>query len=137
MKKLVLFAALGFFLLGFAACGGAGGGQYADAREAMQEMIDLVNDFNDAMEKADDGKAVAAALEDYIDGMKSMKAKMEELVKKYPELKDKDKAPEELKDLMAKGEEASQRMDGAIMKIVQYASDPEVAKLMPKLQEMR
>lgn len=133
MKKLVLFAALGLFLLGFAACGG----QYADAKETMQESIDLMNNFSDAMEKADDGKAVAAALEDYIDGMKSMTAKMEELSKKYPELNDKDKTPEELKDLMAKGEEASQRMSGAMMKIIQYASDPEVAKLMPKLQEMR
>ncbi len=137
MKKLVLFTTLGLFLLGFVACGGAGGGKYADAKEVMQESIDMMNDFSAAMEKADDGKAVAAALEDFLDKFESLKGKIEELDKKYPELKDKEKVPEELKDLVKEAEEASQKMAGSMMKIMQYASDPEVAKLMPKLQQMK
>ena len=137
MKKIVLFTTLGLFLLGFVACGGTGGGKYADAKEAMQEMIDVMNDFGAAMENANDGKAVAAALEDFIDNMESMKGKMEELEKKYPEFKDKEKVPEELKELMTQLEEASKKMAGSMMKIMQYASDPDVSKLMPKLQELK
>jgi hypothetical protein len=135
MKKLVLFATLGLFLLGIAACGG--GGKYADAREAMEEMIVVFDDFGAAMEKADDGKTVAAAIEEFADKMEAMKGKMEELEKKYPELKDQKNVPEELKDLMPKVEEATKKMIGAMGKIMQYASDPEVAKLMERLQGLR
>lgn len=137
MKKLILFVTLGLFLLGFVACGGAGGGKYADAKEVMEEMVDLMDDFSAAMDKANDGKAVAAALEGFIDRMKSLKEKADELEKKYPELKDKENIPEELKDLMPKLEEAGKKMGASMMKIMQYASDPAVAELMPKLQELK
>ncbi len=133
MKKLVLCLTVVVFLVGLVACGG--GGEYAEAKEVMEDMIGAFDGFGTAMEKANDAKAVAAALNDFLAKMEDLKPKMDELEKKYPNLKN--EPPEELKDLMPKMDEAGKKMMGAMMKIGQYAADPEVAKAMEKLQKMR
>lgn len=133
MKKLVLLLTVVVFLAGVVACGG--GGKYDDAKAVMNDMIDAFNGFGDAMDKANDGKAVAAAIEDFADKMAALKPKIDEMQKKYPDFKS--QPPEELKELVEKVGEASQKMSAAMMKIGQYATDPDVQKVMPKLQNIK
>jgi TolA-binding protein len=135
MKNLVMVVTVCLFFVGLIACGG--GGKYADAREATEEMIDLMNDFADSLEKAEDGKTVVAAIEKFVDKFQAAQKKMEELSKKYPEFKGQENSPEELKDLMPRLEEASNKMGSVMMKIAKFASDPEVAKALGKLQQVK
>jgi hydrogenase maturation factor HypE len=134
MKKLVLFATIGLFLIGMTACGG--GGKYADAKEAMQDMVDLMDNLAADMEKADDAKSVAAVLNKYGDKLQALKPRMEEIEKKYPELKDlkPEELPEELKGMKEKVEAAAAKMMGAMGKVMKYASDPEVMKAAEKIK---
>lgn len=123
------------FLVGLIACGG--GGKYADAKAAMEEMTDLMDEFGNSLEKANDGKTVAAAIEKFTDRFQNVQKKMEELSKKYPDLKDQKDIPEELKETMTKLDAASQKMGTMMAKIFQFASDPEVAKAFEKMKSVR
>ena len=135
MKNLIMVVVVCLFFMGLFACGG--GDKFAEARATMEEMIDLMNNFGDAIEKAEDGKAVVAAVENFADKFRSLQKKMKEQGKKYPELNDKQNIPQELKDLEVKLDEAGKKMIGAMAKIGQFVSDPEVAKALEKLQQTK
>lgn len=131
MKKLVLILTVVVFLVGMIACGG--GEKYGDVKAVMNDLADAFDGFGIAMEKAEDGKAVVAAINDFADKMKTLQPKMEEIKKKYPDLKG--QTPEELKEVMKKMEEAGQKLGTAMGKIMQFATDPAVMEAQKKLQE--
>lgn len=133
MKKLVLFATIGLFLIGMTACGG--GGKYADARAMIEDMLDATEKFIAACDKIENVDDAIAAVNDYAEAMKELQATAKELEKKYPELKDKDNPPEEIKDLMKKVEEITPKIIGAMGKLMQYATDPKFMEAQKKLGE--
>lgn len=133
MKKFVSLSTIAVFVIVLFACGG--GGKYGDAKKAMENFISATEDFVAALENADDGKTVAAAINSYADVMKDVGAEMKALTEKYPELKDQKNPPEELKDVAKKMEEVMPKMMGAMMKLAKYAEDPDVMAAQKKMQE--
>lgn len=130
MKKVLLIATLSVFLVGLIACGG--GGKYADAKALMEDGIKTFDTFAADMEKAGDAKAVAAAMTTFGEKMKEFAEKGKEMEKKYPDMKN--NPPEELKELMEKFKASTMKMQGAMTKVMQYASDPAVAKAMEAMK---
>ncbi len=131
MKKIILFATLGVFLLGVLACGG--GGKYADAKAVMKDMADCTESFIAAVEKSDDANGLVAAAEKFSKAWAKLKPKMEEMQKKYPEFKGKE-PPAELKAEMERVQAAMGKLMGAMDKFTKFATDPKVAEAMKKMQ---
>lgn len=131
MKRLVLVLTVALFLIGLTACGG---GKYADVKDVMGKILDANEKFTAAAEKAEDVDGAVAAIETYAEGMKGLFPKMMELMGKYPELADKTKMPDELKDLNAKGEELQTKMTAAMTKLsTTYGQDPKFQAAMMKM----
>jgi hypothetical protein len=128
-SKFTVFFALVAFLVGFVACGG-GGGQFSSEKKVMEKGAEIMEDFLTSMEKADDAKGVAAALNTFADEMEKIKPQMEELQTKYPDL---DQVPEELAPIAKKYEELGMRMMSVMGKIMQYADDPDVQAAQERL----
>jgi predicted nuclease with TOPRIM domain len=138
MKKrgIALLTAL-TFVVGFVACGGGGGGgKYADAKKAMGDMFDHMEKLATDLDKAEDAKAVAAALNTFNDAMEKLKPKIQELEKKYPELQDEANLPEELAEYSKKMEEMGPKFATAMMKIMQFADDPDVKAANEKFEKV-
>jgi len=121
-------------LAGFMAC--AKGGKYGEAKELMNKSLTAMEAYINEIDQAKDAKAVAAAIGHFKDSMAALKPKMQALDKKYPELKDETKAPEEVKPLMTKMQEISGKFINASMKAYQYNQDPEVQKAQEELNKL-
>jgi prefoldin subunit 5 len=138
MKFFRIAVLLGACLLviGFGSCKKKPGGQYADAIEVMEKYGTAMEAYASDMDKVQDAKGVVAALNKLTDSMKALVPKMKEVQNKYPDWKDVDSAPEEIKPFMKKIEEVAGKMMNASMKAMQYAQDPEVQAAQAKLQEI-
>lgn len=129
---LVFVLALG--LTGFFGC--KGGGKYADAKEVMADSLKVMESFIGDMDKASDSQAVVKAINAFSKDMADLKPKLQDLEKKYPELKDQAEPPEELKPMVKQMEEMSGKMMNAMMKLMQYANDPEVQKAQEAMTKL-
>jgi len=96
------------------------GGKYSDAKKMNEEFIALVEDYIADLDKADNAKGAAKAINRFADGMEDLWPRMQKLSEKYPELKDKSNPPEE-------------KMAGAMIKLMAYIKDPEVQKAQKRL----
>lgn len=136
MKKCAILLGLAVFVLGLMACGGGGGGgKYGDVKSLMNKFNDSTEKWLEAMDKADSAKKVAAALSDYAKTMKGMRADMEKMEEKYPELQGMENPPEELKEQAQKMEELMGKMMSVMMKAAQYADDPDVKAAQKEFEE--
>lgn len=132
MKKnimMTLICFIGFFLM----LTGCGGGKYGDVLKLNQEYMDLMETYITDLEKADNTKEIAKAMNNFADGLEILMPKMKKLSEKYPELKDKDNPPEELKESQKEAEELGEKIVGSFMKIMPYMEDPEVQKAQQRL----
>jgi predicted nuclease with TOPRIM domain len=117
------------------ACGG-GGGQYGEVKETMESASKVMETLVKEMDQAEDGKAVASALNRFADELAALQPKMYELLKKYPELQNPENLPAEVKEMVDKVETFErEKLTSVFMKATKYSSDPEVAKAMQKIQE--
>lgn len=113
-------------------------GKYADAKEAMEEMSVIFEDFSASMEKTKDAKGMAAAMDKFSAGILKMTPKLKEIEKKYPEMKSKpNEVPAELKDTVKKMEAAGEKLAKAMMggDAMKYMMSPEVMESAKKMQE--
>lgn len=134
MKKgllLPLLCALAVLFL-IAGCGG----KYADAKKVNQEYMGLVRGYVDDLDKTENAQDAAKAINRFADGMEDLWPKMKALSEKYPELKDRNNVPEELKAMQAEAAEVGKKMGGSMMKLMPYMQDPEVQKAQKHLQEV-
>jgi hypothetical protein len=136
MKKrgIALLTAL-TFVIGFVACGG-GGGKYGDAKQAMGDMLNSMEKLAADLDKAEDAKAVASALNTFTGAMEKLKPKIQELEKKYPELNDEANLPPELAEYQTKLAEIGPKFGSAMMKIMQFADDPDVKEANEKFEKI-
>jgi hypothetical protein len=110
--------------------------KYADFRVVMQDMMKSADEFTAAVDKAEDGKAAAAALNKMGAKLAANKTLFEELEKKYPEI-NKSAPPAELKDLKAAAEQMGPKVGAAMMKLnTKFAADPDVKKAMEDFQKL-
>jgi len=132
--KGLLVLAVALALAGSFAC--SGGGKYGDAKDLMNKTLSAMDNFCAAMDKATEAKTVAAAINVFKEAMSALKPKMQALDKKYPELKDPAKMPEELKSYEKKLTEIGPKMMNAMMKIAQFTQDPDVQKAQETLNKV-
>jgi uncharacterized protein YjgD (DUF1641 family) len=111
------------------------GGKYADAKKVNKEYMALVQGYIDDLDKTESAQDAAKAIDRFADGMQALLPKMKALAEKYPELKDRDNIPEELKEMQAEAAEVGKKMGSAMMKLMPYMQDPEVQKAQKRLQE--
>jgi uncharacterized protein YjgD (DUF1641 family) len=110
-------------------------GKYADAKKVNKEYMELVKGYLDDLDKTESAQDAAKAINRFADGMQDLWPKMKALTEKYPELKDRDNIPEELKEMQAEAAEVGKKMGGSMMKLMPYMQDPEVQKAQKRLQE--
>lgn len=132
---------LAVFVMGITACGGGGdssvgGAKYSDIKTIMKQFNEKTEKWIEAMDKADTAKKVAAALSDYANTMKELRAKMTEMEEKYPELTSMSDPPEEIKEEAAKMEGMWSKMGSVMMKAAQFADDPDVQKAQAEFDEV-
>jgi len=132
-KGLVVFI-LAVGLAGYFGC--TKGGKYGDAKSVMSRSIKVMESFINDMEKAEDSKSVVKAINAFSADMSELKPKLQAMEKKYPELKDQENPPEELKPMAKQIEELSGRMMSAMMKLFQYGDDPEVQKASEAMNKL-
>jgi hypothetical protein len=111
------------------------GGKYADAKKVNQEYMGLVQGYVDDLDKTESAKDAAKAINRFADGMEDLWPKMKALSEKYPELKDRNNVPEELKEMQAEAAEVGKKMGRSMMKLMPYMNDPDVQKAQKRLQE--
>ncbi len=112
------------------------GGKYADAKKVNNEYMEVVQRYVDDLDKAEEAKDVAKAINRFVDGMESLWPKMKALSEKYPELKDRNNPPEEMKEMQVQAQEMGKKMGKSMMKLMPYMSDPDVQKAQKRLQEV-
>ena len=100
--------------------------KYDDAVPVMKKMIASIESFTVNINKAADGKEIAAAMDQYAKEIKSYAADVVQLMKKYPELKDDKNHPESLKPFTKKFEELSKKLMQLYGKLGKYMDDPDV-----------
>jgi len=128
VKKTVLVL-LSLLMIVFIGCGG----KYSDAVEVNEEFLDVMIDYVDGLEKADNAGKIADAMNEFADRMAVLGPKMKKISEKYPELKDQNSQPEAFKKLRKKSEEMEKKFSGSFMKTMKYMKDPEVRKAQQRL----
>jgi len=129
LTVLILFLAM------MLACG-SDGGEYGDVKKTMERAAKVMVTLVQEMDQAEDGKAVASALNKFADELSALQPNMEELLKKHPELQNPENLPPEVREIVEKVEAfEGEKLTGVFMKATKYSSDPDVAKAMQKIQE--
>ena len=107
--------------------------KYADAKQMNAEFVNMTKTYLDDLEKSDTAKDVAKAMNRYADEMEKLWPKMKKLAEKYPELKDRNNVPQEMKESQKHVEEMGEKMAGAFRKIMPHMSDPDVRKAQQRI----
>ena len=107
------------------ACGGS---KYGDAEKVLSEEITIMSTFAEQMEKAGDADAVAAAINTFTKKMEKLVPRLKELTEKYPEMKAGKDLPASLEKQMAEAESMGRKLQGAMMKTMQYMMNAKVRK---------
>lgn len=129
-KIIVTFAAVVILSL-ISACGE----KYDDAVAVNDKFVSAIEAYISDMEKADDADAVADALNDFAAQVEKIAPEMKKIAEKYPELKDPEQVPEELKESQAQAEAVSMEMAGQMMKAMTHMRDEGVMAAQKRLQE--
>lgn len=79
-------------------------GKYADFKAAMEEFTVILAEFLNSLETVETGEALAASMDKTSEKITKFAPKIQDLMKKYPELKDMKEPPAELKPTLAKWE---------------------------------
>ena len=132
MKKEAVIPFLILLLLGLVVIS-CGGGKYADVIKLNQEYIGLLETYVADIDKAGNAQSVAKAMNKYADGLEKVWPRMKAVSEKYPELKDKENPPEELKASQQEAEAWSMKMGASFQKIMPYMNDPDVKKAQVRI----
>jgi len=110
-------------------------GKYADFVEMAERMAKSLEQCTAEMESASSASEVASALNTLADAKKVWKLRGKALDEKYPEFKDPDTLPPELKPLADRMKALGGRFGQAMQKANKYADDPEVRAAMKRVQQ--
>ena len=133
MKKEILRVAMvcSLVLLLLSACGG----KYDDAVAVHKKFADAMEDYIGNLEKANDAGSVADAINDFAAEIEEIGPEMKKIAKKYPELKNPDQVPGELKETKARMDSFGMKMGQQMMKAASYMRDARVKKAQLRLQK--
>lgn len=131
MKKAVVFGCVAVLILAAGAC--KGGGKYGDIQKVMEKYIAASEKLATAMDGVKNANDVAAALTAFAKSAEDLAPKIKEFETKYPELKDMNNPPEELKPVVEKAQAVAGKMMEAMGKVAPYASDPKVQEAQARI----
>lgn len=131
--KTMCCLALGLVIAATVACGG--GGKYGQAKKLINQQIDIMNDYADAMEKAENAQDAAAALNAYAAATADLAPEMKKFQEQFPEMKGQAEPPAELKPELEKMQQVTGRIISASMKAARYMMDPAVQEAQKKVGE--
>ena len=112
-----------------------GGGKYSDVQETMEKYIAGNEEMAKALDGAKTAEDVVAAMNKMTETTKAIAPKMKEFDAKYPELKNQENPPAELKPLMDRMMAVGMKLIETMQKIAPYLSDAKVQEAQAKLQE--
>lgn len=135
MKKALVLACVVVLLVSVAACNKDGGGKYADVKKVFGKYIEATEKFATTMEGVKSADEVVKAIEVYTVAAKELGPEIKGFEAKYPEFKDMENPPEELKPLVDRMQAVATKMMGSMGKIAEFASDPKVQEAQAKLTE--
>jgi hypothetical protein len=124
ISKGLMLAAVVLFVLNLTACGS----KYSDVEEAMNAQAKTMENYIDAMEKAESAEDVVASINGFTSEMKELIPQLKEVMATYPELSDEQAPPEELQAVSEEMRTQSGNLQAAMMKAMQYMQDPGVKK---------
>lgn len=116
---------------------GCGGKKYADVEKTSNQWVDAMDEYTAALDKAGSAQDVVKATNKLADTMEKLKPAMQKLTDKYPELKNTQNPPEELKMVQTRMEEVGKKMMSSMMKAAAYMNDPEVQKAQQRLNALQ
>jgi hypothetical protein len=132
LKKVCMVAVLAAAAFALVSCAA----KYADIKDVMDKLGAGIEKAATDLDKAADGKAVAAAIDVFAKTMSEQGPKMKELQKKYPELTGSAEPPKELKETVEKFTQSlSKFMASSMSKMPTYAEDPDVKKASEEMQK--
>ena len=129
MVRMVLVCAAVLLLM--TACGG----KYDDAVKVHKKFADATENYIGKLEKADSSQDVADAINDFAADIEDITPEMKKIAEKYPELKNPDTVPEELKETKSRMDSVGMKMAQQMMKTAKYMRDAEVRKAQMRLQK--
>lgn len=135
MKSLKTMACLALVLTVSVAVACAGGGKYAQAKKLITKQINMMNNYADAMEKAENAQDVAAATNAYAAASADLAPDMKKFQEQYSEMKNQAEPPAELKPEMDRLQQSMRRIISASMKAGRFMMDPAVQEAQKKLGE--
>lgn len=112
-------------------------GRYADIKAVMEKIVQANDTLVASMDKADDAKAVAAAIMTYTESIKAEQASFRDMMRKYPEVKESRDPPPELKDAVDRLNTMNDKLLTAMTKIQIYAEDEDVRAAVKKMSELQ
>ena len=115
---------------------GCGQGKYDDLVKINDSFISITRDYIDGLNKAENGKDVARAMNKYADEFKKLAPKMKEINEKYPDLKNAKDMPEKVKESQAKAQQIGMDFASSFMKTMKYIADPQVMEAQKRMGEI-
>jgi hypothetical protein len=151
-KTFILIVAL-FLVVGFSACKKSGDaaagtetiiapetlkalGKYAEIAPTLEGLIKANENYAEALAKATKADEVAAAMDILSGKMEALAPKMKAIEVKFPEFKNQDEPPAELKPYMDRVMGAMGKMMEAMGKVAQFAADPKVMAAQEKYNKV-
>lgn len=133
MRRIIVMVSIMAVVVAASGCGGA---KYDDAKEALNTQYEMMSDFAVGVENAKDSAAVVAVLTKFQETAAGAKEQMMAIAEKYPDMKNSENPPEELKEAIKKMDEVGPKFMGAMMKIAQtYGGDSDVQEALKKMQQ--
>lgn len=131
--KILAVVTIGLFMM----VGCSQGNKYSDVEKLMEKQIDAQESLIDSLEKSSNADDAAKALTNFASDMEKLKPEMKKIDEKYGDVEDSESMPEELKVLMKKQMENSQKISQQMVKAMKdYSSEPIFQEATQKMKEM-
>ena len=111
------------------------GNKYSSAVDINNKFAAATEEYIEALAKCDSAKSAADAIDTYAAKMEKIAPKIKEFAEKYPELRNTNEVPEDLKESQEKVAAATAKMGSAMMNLMKYMGDPKVQEAQQRLQK--
>jgi len=108
----------------------------SDVRAVVAEYESLVRTFSDAVDRAKDARATAAALNALTDGMRTAALRVRDLAKTHPELANAGPIPDNIRPLLARLDETHAHLLTAMGKAMRFGHDAAVRAAKSRFEDI-
>jgi len=120
-------------IFGFGILSGCGQGEYDEVIEYNDQFVSITKEYVNDLNKAENGKEVAKAMNQFADEFKKLIPKMNAVNQKFPELQTMKDLPEELVQSQEEAKAVGMEFASTFMKTMKYAMEPEVAEAQKRM----